>query len=255
MSPLNPMTSDVVMYNRCPNHCLVWCFASRWELNWCHLTWSDSIWCDSNLGEYSWCWFDSNQRDYNVQNFCTQLFSTSKLFLHPEFLKMMSPRGFSLISAPCHDALLSEKPDVPLMGSKRFNPLYPLAWEFMPRMVLGGFILMPALPLRNIHPLLTSVQLSRLQRDMFRSLCTHLSMVAVAWLELTTDGWLIVLSKHTPERPEGCKNPTSNTWGPSVIIGNEIFFTQCSWCELIGLSPILEWYLPSRLDISGILFS
>ena len=127
------MTSFILIHNSWPNHFLVQWLASRWELNW-----YDSIRFKWNGCDLSRRGCDSNWYDSKFQFFALN-FSTSKLFSRPEFLKILSPPGFSIIIATCHDTLLLEKHDVFLMGSKRLKLPCLITCEIMPLMVLGGY--------------------------------------------------------------------------------------------------------------------
>ena len=165
------MTSFILIHNSWPNHFLVQWLASRWELNW-----YDSIRFKWNGCDLSRRGCDSNWYDSKFQFFALN-FSTLKLFSRPEFLKILSPPGFSIIIATCHDTLLLEKPDVFLMGSKRLKLPCPVTCGVIPPMVHGGFILMPSLSFRKIPPLCNSVQLTRIKMEIFWSPYPRLSMV------------------------------------------------------------------------------
>ena len=96
-------------------------------------------------------------------------FSTSKLLLHLDFLKIMSPSGIPLllIATPCHDALLLDKSGVPLVVYKKLKLPCQVIFEIMLPVVLGGFTLMPSLLFRPDPTLLISVQLFRLPKGYF----------------------------------------------------------------------------------------
>ena len=116
-------------------------------------------------------WVDVIHLELNFIIF--SLFKTSKIFLRPVFLNRISCPAFSLLSAPCHNALLLQKSNIPVVLKSLITP-YPLLCRPLPPMVPCEFILMLSLPPHLIPPLLNSGRLSRLMKEMFLSPFPHL---------------------------------------------------------------------------------
>ena len=119
-----------------------------------------------------------NPVDSPEHNFLQTLLSPinkKNKFLRLGFLKTLLRPGFLLITASCQDgALLLSKFDIPLIRLNRLKLLIAVTCGIIPPMLIGGFIpMMPLLLLQN-SPLHTSVQLSRLPREMFWSQCPRL---------------------------------------------------------------------------------
>ena len=120
----------------------------------------------------------------NFRTFALNFFNF-KIILAPRFLKILLPPGFSpsIITAPFHNALLLVKFEVPMMVSKRLNIPCLVTCGLMTTMVLYGLTLISSLLFRKIPPLCSSVLLPILTREISQSPCTHMSIVALTWLE------------------------------------------------------------------------
>ena len=86
------MSISFIFYEYQMNHLLILFVFNRLE-------WVDSIWCDSDQHESS-----RNICDSKLQEFLRPTFSTLKLFLRSELLKILLPVKFSLVLSivPCH---------------------------------------------------------------------------------------------------------------------------------------------------------
>ena len=93
----------------------------RWLNRWLLSNWRELVdlnWHDLNWRASSWCYS-------KLQNFCAQVFKLKNNFCAQLFLKTLSPSGFllSLLSAPFHNALLSDESDISLLKSSKL-PLF-----------------------------------------------------------------------------------------------------------------------------------
>ena len=120
----------------------------------------------------------------NLRIVAPNIFSFRIIIVHI-FLKILLPPGFSpsIITAPFHNALLLVKFEVPMMVSKRLNIPCLVTCGLMTTMVLYGLTLISSLLFRKIPPLCSSVLLPILTREISQSPCTHMSIVALTWLE------------------------------------------------------------------------
>ena len=155
------------------------------------INWSDSALFESTLSKSFLMWFESIL--FKITEFQRPTFSTSELFSRQAYLKMLSSSGFllSLISTPYHDALMSEKYNIPMMMLKKLNLPCQVTCGLMFPMVLGGFTPMPPFRFRPDMTLRISVQLLILLRGVSWSLCPRLSMEALVWLE-----WMSISSER-----------------------------------------------------------
>ena len=179
---------------------------------------------------------------FKIKEFSRPTFSTTNFFSCPEFLKTLSPSGFSIsiFDIQCHDSLLLAKYDVALMALKRLKIPWLVICGIKILMVLGGFKPILSLLLRPDPTLCISVQLFRLKREIFQSLYPHLPMEVIACLE-----WMSISSK--------CGLPIASSLGPTVITYNKAC-TIPSWSVFVDWSVINFWavYSPNGVDSRGI---